>query len=115
MSDRDPEQRLQIATHVVNNWAHDAWLGESGVLDGIDAIAHIPGHSCQPRCILCPSNQTCMHSFTEAMTHISLKPTSCLTIAKAGTSVGTLDQRCTDVLQVGGRCRRGARGSSGGL
>ena len=43
MSDRDPEQRLQIATHVVNNWAHDAWLGESGVLDGIDAIAHIPG------------------------------------------------------------------------
>ena len=27
MSDRDPEQRLQIATHVVNNWAHDAWLG----------------------------------------------------------------------------------------
>ncbi len=43
MSDQDPEWRLQIATHVVNNWAHDAWLGESGVLDGIDAIAHIPG------------------------------------------------------------------------
>jgi proline iminopeptidase len=40
---RDPERRLQIATHVVNNWAHDAWLGEAGVLDGIEAIAHIPG------------------------------------------------------------------------
>ena len=42
MSEQDPEWRLQIATHVVNNWSHDAWLGESGVLDGIDAIAHIP-------------------------------------------------------------------------
>src|SRR4051794_5697349 len=43
MSDRDPQRRLEIATHVVNNWAHDAWLGEAGVLDGVDAIAHIPG------------------------------------------------------------------------
>jgi proline iminopeptidase len=42
MTERDPEWRLQIATHVVNNWSHDAWLGEAGVLDGIDAIAHIP-------------------------------------------------------------------------
>ena len=42
MSEQDPEWRLQIATHVVNNWSHDAWLGEAGVLDGIDAIAHIP-------------------------------------------------------------------------
>jgi proline iminopeptidase len=41
--ERDPEWRLQFATHVVNNWAHDAWLGESGVLDDVDAIAHIPG------------------------------------------------------------------------
>ena len=43
MADRDPAKRLLIATHVVNNWAHDAWLGESGVLDDVDAIAHIPG------------------------------------------------------------------------
>jgi proline iminopeptidase len=43
MAARDPEWRLQIATHVVNNWAHDAWLGASGVLDDLDAIAHIPG------------------------------------------------------------------------
>jgi proline iminopeptidase len=42
MADGDPQWRLQIATHVVNNWAHDAWLGESGVLDNVDAIAHIP-------------------------------------------------------------------------
>jgi proline iminopeptidase len=41
-AERDPERRLQFALHVVNNWAHDAWLGESGVLDNIQAIAHIP-------------------------------------------------------------------------
>jgi proline iminopeptidase len=41
--ERDPGWQLQFATHVVNNWAHNAWLGDSGVLDGIDAIAHIPG------------------------------------------------------------------------
>lgn len=38
----DPDVRLLIATHVVNNWAHDAWLGERGVLDGLDAITHLP-------------------------------------------------------------------------
>ena len=27
---------------MVNNWAHDAWLGESGILDGLDAISHLP-------------------------------------------------------------------------
>jgi proline iminopeptidase len=43
MSAGDPASRLLIATHVVNNWAHDAWLGESGVLDNVEAIAHLPG------------------------------------------------------------------------
>ena len=38
----DPEFRMLFVTHVVNNWAHDAWLGESGVLDGLDAITHLP-------------------------------------------------------------------------
>jgi proline iminopeptidase len=38
----DPEAQLLIATHVVNNWAHDAWLGDSGILDGLDAITHLP-------------------------------------------------------------------------
>ena len=30
MSDRDPERRLQIATHVVNNWAHEPGWGSPG-------------------------------------------------------------------------------------
>jgi proline iminopeptidase len=38
----DPDSQLLIATHVVNNWAHDAWLGESGIFDGLDAITHLP-------------------------------------------------------------------------
>ncbi len=38
----DPESQLLMATHVVNNWAHTAWLGESGVLDGLDAVTHLP-------------------------------------------------------------------------
>lgn len=37
-----PDAQLLAATHVVNNWAHDAWLGESGVLDGLDRITHLP-------------------------------------------------------------------------
>jgi proline iminopeptidase len=39
---QDPHFQLLVATHVVNNWAHDAWLGESGILDGLDAITHLP-------------------------------------------------------------------------
>ncbi len=37
-----PAEQLLIATHVVNNWAHTAWLGESGVLDRLDSITHLP-------------------------------------------------------------------------
>jgi proline iminopeptidase len=37
-----PAERLLIATHVVNNWAHTAWLGESGILDRLDAVTHLP-------------------------------------------------------------------------
>ncbi|MBV9831350.1 MAG: alpha/beta fold hydrolase [Marmoricola sp.] len=39
---QEPDQRLLMATHVVNNWAHTAWLGESGVLDRLDRITHLP-------------------------------------------------------------------------
>ena len=39
---QEPAQRLLMATHVVNNWAHTAWLGESGVLDRLDRITHLP-------------------------------------------------------------------------
>jgi proline iminopeptidase len=39
---QEPAERLLFATHVVNNWAHAAWLGESGVLDGLDAVTHLP-------------------------------------------------------------------------
>ena len=42
LSVQDPQFQLLIATHVVNNWAHDAWLGESGIFDGLDKIAHLP-------------------------------------------------------------------------
>jgi proline iminopeptidase len=38
----NPADQLLIATHVVNNWAHSAWLGESGVLDQLDAVTHVP-------------------------------------------------------------------------
>jgi proline iminopeptidase len=38
----DPASQLLIATHVVNSWAHDAWLGASGIFDGLDRIAHLP-------------------------------------------------------------------------
>ncbi len=37
-----PADRLLISTHVVNNWAHTAWLGESGILDRLDTITHLP-------------------------------------------------------------------------
>jgi proline iminopeptidase len=39
---QDLEFQLLVATHVVNNWAHDAWLGESGILDGLEAVTHLP-------------------------------------------------------------------------
>ena len=38
----DADTQLLVATHVVNNWAHTAWLGESGVLDHLDRITHLP-------------------------------------------------------------------------
>jgi proline iminopeptidase len=38
----EPETQVLKATHIVNNWAHSAWLGESGVLDGLDRITHLP-------------------------------------------------------------------------
>jgi proline iminopeptidase len=38
----EPAERLLIATHVVNNWAHTAWLGESGILDRLDVITSLP-------------------------------------------------------------------------
>lgn len=37
----DPADQLLIATHVVNNWAHNAWLGDSGILDRLDQITHV--------------------------------------------------------------------------
>ena len=38
----DPAFARLFATHVVNSWAHDASLGPRGILDGLDAIAHLP-------------------------------------------------------------------------
>ncbi len=38
----EPDARLLMATHVVNNWAHTAWLGESGILDRLDTVTHLP-------------------------------------------------------------------------
>lgn len=38
----DPAFARSFATHVVNSWAHDAFLGERGILDGLAAIAHLP-------------------------------------------------------------------------
>jgi proline iminopeptidase len=38
----DPGFRLAFATHVVNSWANSAFLGDDGVLDDIDRIAHLP-------------------------------------------------------------------------
>ena len=40
--DHDPAWQQEIATHVVHSWAHDSFLGESGVLDGLDAVTHLP-------------------------------------------------------------------------
>ena len=42
LSVQHPQFQLLIATHVVNNWAHDAWLGESGIFDRLDTITHLP-------------------------------------------------------------------------
>lgn len=38
----DPEGRLVFATLVTHYWANDAFLGPSGILDGMDRIAHLP-------------------------------------------------------------------------
>jgi proline iminopeptidase len=39
---QDREFRNSFATHVVNSWAHSGFLGDRGVLDNIDTIAHLP-------------------------------------------------------------------------
>ncbi|GAB3653926.1 alpha/beta fold hydrolase [Nocardioides korecus] len=39
---RDADEQVRIATHVVHSWAHDSFLGESGILDGLDAVTHLP-------------------------------------------------------------------------
>lgn len=38
----DAAFRLSFATHVVNSWAHSGFLGDRGILDGLDRIAHLP-------------------------------------------------------------------------
>lgn len=38
----DPGFARLFATHVVNSWTHDAFLGERGLLDGLATIADIP-------------------------------------------------------------------------
>ncbi len=38
----DPAFARLFATHVVNSWAHDAFLGPRGILDRLEAIADIP-------------------------------------------------------------------------
>ena len=37
-----PAFRELFALQVAHSWAHDAFLGEQGVLDGLPAIAHLP-------------------------------------------------------------------------
>src|SRR5690606_6615890 len=39
---RDPAFHAQFATQVVWMWAHSAFLGDRGILDGLAAIAHLP-------------------------------------------------------------------------
>lgn len=38
----DPQFRARFATQVVNVWARSAFLGDHGILDGLDRIAHLP-------------------------------------------------------------------------
>lgn len=38
----DPEFRAVFATQVVNVWARSAFLGDHGILDRLDRIAHLP-------------------------------------------------------------------------
>ena len=40
--DADPDHRLLFATQVVHCWAHSAFLGDSGILDRLDRITHLP-------------------------------------------------------------------------
>jgi len=42
LAQQDPQFREMFALHVAHNWAHDAFLGERGVLDQIATIAHLP-------------------------------------------------------------------------
>lgn len=39
---QEPEFRELFALHVTHSWAHDAFLGEHGILDGIATISHLP-------------------------------------------------------------------------
>jgi proline iminopeptidase len=38
----DPAFRAVFGTQVVNSWAHSAFLGDRGILDGLDRLAHLP-------------------------------------------------------------------------
>lgn len=43
LATEDPAFQLLFATHVVHSWSHSGFLGDHGILDGMPAIAHIPG------------------------------------------------------------------------
>ena len=42
LAQQDPQFRELFALHVAHSWAHDAFLGERGILDQIATIAHLP-------------------------------------------------------------------------
>ena len=42
LAQHDPQFRELFALHVAHSWAHDAFLGERGILDEIATIAHLP-------------------------------------------------------------------------
>ena len=42
LAQQDPQFRELFALQVAHCWAHDAFLGERGILDGIATIAHLP-------------------------------------------------------------------------
>lgn len=42
LSRADPQFRELFALNVAHSWAHDAFLGEQGIRDGLHKIAHLP-------------------------------------------------------------------------
>ena len=42
LAQQDPQFRELFALQVAHSWAHDAFLGERGILDEIATIAHLP-------------------------------------------------------------------------